>query len=118
MTTRPVESDVPKALPFEAGRFLATPGWPPLAIENPRLVGTTLLFDLMNRLPVPLFVAVAARFPLTNGEELWSEAVLEFIGPLSRDEWKIEVPRGARRADVRVGLFPLEIALARRVVEL
>jgi hypothetical protein len=117
---RPVESDVPKILPGEIRRFFAMPGFPPLDIENARRLTSVdiLQFDVVNRGPLPLFVAVAARFPLSNGEELWSEkAGPEFIGPLGRDEWQLDVPAGARVADIRVSLFPFEVAVVRQEVE-
>lgn len=116
---RPIESDVPKVVPGELRRFVATPGFPPLDIENARRVPDVdiLQFDVVNRGPLPLFVAVAARFPLANGEELWSEkAGPEFIGPFGRDEWQIALPASARVADLRVSLFPFEIAVARQEV--
>ena len=117
----PVESDVPKILPGEIRRFFALPGFPPLDIENARrLTAVNILqFDVVNRGPLPLFVAVAARFPLSNGEEIWSKkAGPEFIGPLGRDEWQLDVPAGARVADIRVSLFPFEIAVARKEVKI
>lgn len=117
---RPVESDVPKVVPGELQRFVTTPGFPPLDIENARRVPDVdiLQFDVVNRGPLPLFVAVAARFPLANGEELWSEkAGPEFIGPFGRDEWQIALPASARVADLRVSLFPFEIALVRQEVK-
>lgn len=118
---RLVESDVPKIVPGELPRFVTTPGFPPLDIENARRLPDLdiLQFDVVNRGPLPLFVAVAARFPLSNGDELWSEkAGPEFIGPIAKDEWQLPLPANARVADLRVSLFPFEIALARKIVQL
>lgn len=114
-----MESDVPKVLPQEISRFLASPGFPPLAIENLRMVGdNTVLLDVMNRLPVPFFVTVAARFRINDQEELFSEKKVEFIGPFGRDEWQIAVPSGVRSVDVRLGIFPFEVALSRKTLEI
>ena len=113
MTPRLIESDVPKT-PAEISRFFASGVWPPLSIENVRRVGhNTLQFDVMNRTPLPMLLTVAARF----GEQ-WSDKAVEFIGPFARDEWQMSMPPGAREADLRVGLFPIELALARRVLVL
>ncbi len=120
---RPVESDIPKVLPGEALRFFATPGFPPIGIENTRLVGRIAQFEVVNRSPLPLLVAVGVRFPIADlaqsgaEDEIWSEKAVEFIGPLGRDEWQVDVPLGATAVDIRVGLFPVEVALARGVME-
>ena len=113
---RPVESDIPKVLPGEGLRFFATPGFPPIGIENLRMVGRIAQFEVVNRGPLPLLVSVGARFPIALGE-IWSDKVVEFIGPLGRDEWQLDVPLGATAVDLRVGLFPVEVALARELME-
>lgn len=107
-----VESDIPKVLPGEARRFLATPGFPPLGIENLHTVQRVAQFDVVNRSPLVFLVSVGVRFEVPGGE-IWSDKAVEFIGPLGRDSWQVPIPEGATVADVRVGLFPLEVALAR-----
>lgn len=115
----PVESDVPKIFPQELFRFLAPPGIALLGIENLRMVGdNTVLLDVVNRLPLPFLVTVAARFSQNNQEELFSEKKVEFIGPFGRDEWQIPVPSGVRSVDVRLGLFPFEVSLSRKTLEI
>ncbi len=120
MTPRLIESDVPKT-PAEFSRFFASGVGPPLSIENARLVGPrrsqVVQFDVMNRTPFPMILSVSARFPSRYGEQ-WSARAVEFIGPFARDEWQLTVPPGASEADLRVGLFPVELALARRVLPL
>lgn len=120
MIPRLMESDVPKTLP-ELGRFFASGVGPPLSIENARLVGPrrnrVAQFDVLNRTPFPLILSVSARFPSQYGEQ-WSARTVEFIGPFGRDEWQLSVPPGALEADLRVGLFPVELALARAVLPL
>ena len=114
---RPVESDIPKVVPGELSRFLASPGFPPLGVENLRIIGRLAQFDVVNRSPFPMLVSVGTRFPLPQGE-VWSDKAVEFIGPLGRDEWQVDVPAEATAVDIRVGLFPVEIALAREVLNL
>lgn len=109
---RLVESDIPKVLPGEARRFLATPGFPPLDVENLRTVQGIAQFDVVNRSPLVFLVSVGVRFEVPGGE-IWSDTAVEWIGPLGRDEWQVPIPEGATVADVRVGLFPFEVALAR-----
>lgn len=114
---RLVESDIPKFLPGEARRFLASPGWPPLGIENFRMVGNIAQFEVVNRTPLPILAFVGARFPMGD-QEIWSEKAKEIIGPLGRDEWQTIPPEGAQVMDLRVGIFPFEIALAREEFQL
>ena len=117
--SRLVESDVPKIIPGEAGRFFARPGWPLLAISDPRVVetgdGRLLQFDVLNRGPLPLLVSLSGRLA-TADDELWTDKAVEFIGPFSRDEWQLGLPVGVHRVDLRLGLFPVEIAIARKEV--
>lgn len=116
-TLRAVESDIPKVIPGEIGRFFATPGFPPIGVEDLRLVGSIAQFNVVNRGPLPLLVSVGVRFPTPAGE-IWSDKAVEFIGPLGKDEWQVDVPAGATTVDVRVGLFPAEVAVARGILEI
>lgn len=113
-----VESDIPKALRTEASRFVTSPGWPIFGIENLRMVGRIAQFEVVNRSPLPFLVTVSARFPINEDQELWSDKKVEFIGPLGKDEWQLPVPLGVKSADIRVGILPFEIAVARQILSL
>lgn len=111
-----IESDVPKT-PSEASRFFTRPGFPPFAITNPRLVSDKLLFDVLNRGPLPAVIHVAARITTLEGE-IFTQAKTNFQGPFARDEWQLDIPPNALSADLRLSLWPLEIALATKKVTL
>ena len=111
------ESDVPKIIPDEISRFFAGIGFPPLAIDNPQVVGPILQFDILNRGPLPLFVMAGVRFQTSEGE-IWNTKGPEHTGPFGRDEWQIGIPEGASSASIRVSLFPFEIALAEQEIML
>ena len=102
------ESDVPK-LRTEAGRFVAGFGSPILEIESPVQVGATLSFSILNHTPLPFVQNVGVRFFMPEGE-IWAsgkDPILLF----GRDEWQVSIPHGATRASIRVSLWPYEIAL-------
>jgi len=109
------ESDVPK-LQTEAGRFVAGFGFPILEIEPPVQVGATLAFSILNHTPLPFVQNVGVRFSMPQ-DEIWSSGKdpILFFG---RDEWQVSIPRGATRASIRVSIWPSEIALDEKGLDL
>ena len=108
-----IESDVPKVFK-EAGRFTTGPGFPPLELTQPRLVGGILQFEVLNHTPLLLFATVGIRYSLPDGS-VWSSQT-DTILPFGRDEWQAEVPPQALEADLRTSIWPLEIAFSHRVI--
>jgi hypothetical protein len=124
MTQQPdlQESDVPKDLMREAGRFMGAPSFSikPLEIletqARPVNFGAgafiQLTFAVVNHTPFPLVQTVGIRYTMADGNEVWvnkKDPILTF----GRDEWKATVPAGATAADIQVGILPLEIVLDR-----
>lgn len=100
----------------EAARFITDPGFPPLELTQPRLVGGLLQFEVLNHTPLVLLATVGIRYRLPDGF-VWSSNS-DIILPFGRDEWQAEVPAQALEADLRASIWPLEIAFSQRVVGL
>ena len=115
MTISLQESEVPK-LRTEAGRFVAGFGFPILEIESPVQVGPILSFSILNHTPLPFVQNVGVRFFMPEGE-IWASGKdpILFFG---RDEWQVSIPQGATRASIRVSLWPFEIALDEKSLDL
>ena len=111
------ESDVPKILRTESGRFLTGPGWPILEIAEVNQVGTQLHFTVLHHTPLPILrQTVGVRF-LTPAGEL-SESASDNILAFGRDEWSVEIPAGALSASIRVAIAPFEVAIDRKEIPL
>jgi len=110
-----IESDVPKVFK-EAARFTTGPGFPPLELTQPRLVGGLLQFEVLNHTPLWLLATVGIRYRLPDGS-IWSSKT-DTIGPFGQDEWQAEVPARALEADLRTSIWPLEISFSQKVISL
>ena len=79
-------------------------------------VGPILSFSILNHTPLPFVQSVGVRFAMPQGE-VWASGkdTILFFG---RDEWQASIPPGATRASIRVSLWPFEIALDEKGLDL
>ena len=100
----------------EVGRFVTGFGFPILEIDSPVQIGPVLSFSILNHTPLPFVQNVGLRFFMPEGE-IWAsgKAPILFFG---RGEWQASIPPEATRASIRVSLWPFEIALDEKGLDL
>lgn len=121
MALKIYESDIPRTFHSKLAEYVQKPAWPSLRFLKAQVRVTRgpgrvrIDFAVRSGLPIPLIYAIwVEAYNTHEGEMLERGYEYDHIGPLSTDDWTVEISEWVpSKVVLRVGIEPFEIGTDR-----